>query len=200
MTGDLEEVNRLLAALIRQVEITGGISSLVFLQRYRGNGDSWSGELAVSLTATKTLVEGLVPHFAPEGDRSICIVTSNASTFVARNQTLAYHTAKAALRADGALLRGEVRPAGDSRERRLPVHVREERVGGVLRGAGGAAGLYGRSLRSAGMGTAKEVAKAVAFLCGPDASFITGQDLTVDGGLSLMLQDTLAREVAGIAG
>ena len=50
------------------------------------------------------------------------------------------------------------------------------------------------------MGTAKEVAKAVAFLCGPDASFITGQELTVDGGLSLMLQDTLAREVAGIAG
>jgi NAD(P)-dependent dehydrogenase (short-subunit alcohol dehydrogenase family) len=43
------------------------------------------------------------------------------------------------------------------------------------------------------------VAKAAAFLCGPDATFITGQELTVDGGLSLMLQDALAREVAGIA-
>ena len=50
------------------------------------------------MTATKTLLEGLVPHFDPDGDRSICVVTSNASSFVARNQTLGYHTSKAALR------------------------------------------------------------------------------------------------------
>ena len=50
------------------------------------------------------------------------------------------------------------------------------------------------------MGTAKEVAKTVAFLCGPDASFITGQELTVDGGLSLDAARCAAREVAGITG
>src|SRR5262249_16290700 len=96
--GNVEEPDALLAALVRQVEKRGKVSSLVFLQRYRGSGDPWAGELAVSLTATKTLVEGLVPHFAADGDRAICSVPSNASTFVARNQTLAYHTAKAALR------------------------------------------------------------------------------------------------------
>lgn len=35
------------------------------------------------------------------------------------------------------------------------------------------------------IGTAAEVAQAVAFLAGPGASFITGQILTVDGGRSL---------------
>ena len=97
-SGNVEDADALLAALLRQVEKRGRLSSLVFLQRYRGSGDAWAGELAVSLTATKTLVEGLTPHFDPAGDRSVCVVASNAGSFVARNQSLAYHTAKAALR------------------------------------------------------------------------------------------------------
>ena len=44
--GDVEDAEGLLRSLIRQVEVHGAISSLVFLQRYRGNGDSWTGEIA----------------------------------------------------------------------------------------------------------------------------------------------------------
>jgi NAD(P)-dependent dehydrogenase (short-subunit alcohol dehydrogenase family) len=33
------------------------------------------------------------------------------------------------------------------------------------------------------LGTADEVAAVVAFLCGPDASYITGQSINVDGGI-----------------
>jgi 3-oxoacyl-[acyl-carrier protein] reductase len=36
------------------------------------------------------------------------------------------------------------------------------------------------------VGTAEEVAGAVSFLCGPDASYITGTTLNVDGGLTAM--------------
>ncbi len=38
------------------------------------------------------------------------------------------------------------------------------------------------------MGRAEDVAQAVVFLAGPGAAFITGQDLTVDGGRSLGLR------------
>ena len=97
LPGNVEDSDSLLAALRRQIEKRGMVSSLVFLQRYRGNGDAWAGELAVAMTATKTLLEGLAPHFDPAGARAVCMVTSNASSFVTRNQTLAYHTSKAAL-------------------------------------------------------------------------------------------------------
>ena len=35
-------------------------------------------------------------------------------------------------------------------------------------------------------GTAEEVAAAIAFLCSPEAGFITGQTIAIDGGISMM--------------
>jgi NAD(P)-dependent dehydrogenase (short-subunit alcohol dehydrogenase family) len=198
--GNVEDAPALLAALVRHVEKRGKVSSLVFLQRYRGNGDSWAGELAVSMTATKTLLEGLVAHFDPDGDRSVCVVTSNASSFVARNQTLAYHTSKAALRQMARFYAVKLGPQGIRVNVVAPCTFVKPESTAYYGNQKELQSLYQKITPLGRMGTAKEVAKAVAFLCGPDASFITGQELTVDGGLSLMLQDTLAREVAGITG
>jgi NAD(P)-dependent dehydrogenase (short-subunit alcohol dehydrogenase family) len=47
------------------------------------------------------------------------------------------------------------------------------------------------------MGTAADSANAIAFLCSPQAAFITGQKITVDGGVSLLSQESLARRIAG---
>jgi NAD(P)-dependent dehydrogenase (short-subunit alcohol dehydrogenase family) len=198
--GSAEEPETLLSALRRQVEKRGRVSSLVFLQRYRGSGDSWAGELAVAMTATKLLLEGLVPHFDPEGDRAVCMVTSNASSFVARNQTLGYHTSKAAMRQMARYYAVKLGPQGIRVNVVSPCTFVKPESAAFYGGQAELQALYAKITPLARMGTAREVAKAVAFLCGPDASFITGQDLSVDGGLSLMLQDALAREVAGLAG
>ena len=47
---------------------------------------------------------------------------------------------------------------------------------------------YRRSIPSAGGGKPSDIAAAVAFLAGPDASFISGHTLVVDGGLTSQLR------------
>jgi NAD(P)-dependent dehydrogenase (short-subunit alcohol dehydrogenase family) len=200
VTGTAEEPEVLLSALIRQVAKRGPLASLVFLQRYRGNGDSWTGELAVSLTATNVLLEGLSPHFDEHGVRSVCIVSSNASSLVARNQNVAYHTTKAALIQLARFYAVKLGRQGIRVNVVSPCAFVKQESAAFFAEQPELQSLYARITPLCRMGTAREVAKAVAFLCGPDASFITGQDLTVDGGLSLLMQDTLAREVAGFVG
>jgi NAD(P)-dependent dehydrogenase (short-subunit alcohol dehydrogenase family) len=59
--------------------------------------------------------------------------------------------------------------------------------------------LYRRITPLRRFGSAREVAKVVACLCGEQTSFVTGQDIVVDGGLSLQSQEALARELLEIA-
>lgn len=199
LAGDLEQPDALLAALQDRVAAAGGLSSLVFVQRYRGTGDPWLGELAVSLTATKTLIEGLADRFDPAGDRSICVVGSNAGTFVARNQPVGYHAAKAAVRQMARYYAVALGPKGVRVNVVSPsTFVKPESAAHY--GRADLRGLYAAAAPLGRPGTAREVADAVAYLCGPRASYITGQELAVDGGLGLMLQDALARDLAGIAG
>ena len=48
------------------------------------------------------------------------------------------------------------------------------------------------------MATTEDNANAIEYLCSNQASFITGQNLFVDGGLSLVWPETLARRMAGV--
>src|SRR5438128_1750736 len=48
-------------------------------------------------------------------------------------------------------------------------------------------------------GTPDDIANAVLFLCSIEASFITGQALVVDGGLTLQLQEHFAQRMARYA-
>jgi NAD(P)-dependent dehydrogenase (short-subunit alcohol dehydrogenase family) len=198
--GDVENPDALLAGLKERVAKRGKVSSLVFLQRYRGQGDAWAGELAVALTATKTLIDGLTPEFDPAGDRAICVVTSSAGALVARNQSLAYHTTKAALRQMARFYAVKLGPKGIRVNAVAPCTFVKAESAAYYAGQAALQELYAKVTPLGRMGTAREVAEAVAFLCGPKSSFITGQELAIDGGLSLMLQDALAREVGGIAG
>ncbi len=179
----------------------GPLDTLAFFQRSRGAaGDPWDAELAVSLSATNALIKRLHEHFARDGARSIVVVGGSAASLVAREQPVGYHVAKAGLRQlvryyaatlgkDGLRV-NMVSPGAAVKEESKRFYDEHRRLR-----------LLNEKFTPLGrMGTSKDIAGVIDFLCSPKASFITGNNIVVDGGLSLLWQETLAREASPSAG
>ena len=58
--------------------------------------------------------------------------------------------------------------------------------------------LYAKTVPLGRMATTQDIASVVEFLCGPGASFVTGQNIFVDGGVSLVSQEALARSLTSL--
>ena len=179
------------SALAQAVTSHGPLDSLLFCQRYRGQGDNWAGELEIGLTATKDLIESAVPHFAADGARSVVIVGSVAGPWIAAEQDAGYHVAKAGqetliryyavkLGPQGIRVNG-VSPSAFIKEESRHYHETHPEVSARM------AKLT--PLRR--MGTTADSAAAIQFFASDKSGFITGQNLFVDGGLTLQLQTSL---------
>ena len=187
-----------LSRTLRDVLRTQGkINHLIFLQRYRGEGDAWQDELDVSLTATKEIVDALSESFAA-GERSIVIVSSINASYISPYLSIGYHAVKAALQ---QMVRFWAVSLGEK-----GIRVNAVSPGTVLKAESRKFFLQDRSLAAfyrsitplRRFGEASEVARIISFLCGKGSSFVTGQNIVVDGGVSLQWQETLARDVATI--
>lgn len=195
---DLADKAALLAALAEALKQNGRLTNLVFLQRYRGEGDAWQGELDVSLTATKTIIEELAGKFVRPKKaslNSIVIVGSNASRLIAGEQSVGYHAAKAALRQMARYYACSLAPQGLRVNYVTPGIVLKDEARKYYRENEKLHALYRRITPLGRMGSPRDIADAIGFLCSPGAAFITGQEIIVDGGLSLLWQGSLANEL-----
>lgn len=176
----------------------GKISSLLFFQRYRGKEDDWSGEVSVSLTATKNIIEFLSAEFAAFSEKSIVIASSLASQYIAKEQPLSYHVAKAGLNQLARFFAVRLGEKG--------IRVNCVVYGAVLKEQSKRfwlkhkklLRLYKSVIPLKKMATCEDIAGAVEFLCSKKAAFITGQNLIIDGGVSLISQETLSRDLTSL--
>jgi len=190
---DLADNSSFLGTLAEIVSKNGKLTQLIFFQRFRGDGDSWTGEMQTSLTATKIAINHLAEEFDGKPENSIAIVCSVASRFVADEQPVSYHVAKAGLvqmaRYYAVVLGAKgirvncVSPGIVLKDESKHFYLENQQL----------LDFYKKIIPRGRMGTAEEIANVIAFLCSPEASIITGQEIIADAGLSLQWHESLAR-------
>lgn len=200
LAADLEQAEGLDGIWSAARDGFGAISYLVLCQRFRGTGDPWEGELRVSLTASKRLIEGFSDHFADGGDRAIGAVSSVYAQYVGSSQPVGYHVVKAGLNEMVRYYAATLGRRGIRVNAIMPLTYLKDESRKFYEGNVGLMELYQRLVPLQRMGTAEESANALSFLCSEQASFINGQSLLIDGGVSVIWPEEVAKSFVGLKG
>ena len=162
----------------------GYISNLFFGLRYRGpEADAWNGELALNLLVPHICIDELTPHFKQGG--AIILIGSTAGRRVTPNTSLAYQCTKAAADQMVRYYAYHLGPRAIRMNAVSPCYiVKDESIKFFEDNeAFSSAAIAAHPLKR--IGRADDIADMSVFLCSEKASFVTGQIIEVDGGLSL---------------
>lgn len=135
----------------------------------------WDDTMSRNLTTAFLVCRAVVPRMRAQGYGRIVNVASTTGPVSAFERAGGYAAAKAGMLGLTRTLSLEVAGAGITVNALAPGWIDTPSATDVERRAG-AASPVGRS------GTADEVAAAIEFLASPDASYVTGTLLVVDGG------------------
>lgn len=172
------------------------IDSLVFCQKYRANSKNISlrEELVINVEATKFIIESMQNSFKKNGLKSILLIGSIASKFVAIEQPIDYHISKSALLGlvnFYAVFLGEksIRVNMVS-----PSTVIKDENSFFYKDNKDLSDMYKETSPLKSIVKSKDVANLIEYLLSKKSKFITGQNIIIDGGISLQWQEGIARK------
>jgi NAD(P)-dependent dehydrogenase (short-subunit alcohol dehydrogenase family) len=189
---DLLTEKKLARALAEIVRAQGKLDNLIGFQRFKGEGEQWAEEIATTLTATNQIIDALADRFNKPG--SIVLISSAAANLVCGEQPAGYHVAKAGINQLARYYAATLGPLGIRVNTVSPGTVIKDENRGYYYRQRKKLAAFTRNIPLRRMGTAEEIAGVISFLCSPAAGFITGQNLLVDGGISLLSQETLLQK------
>ncbi|WP_284077239.1 SDR family NAD(P)-dependent oxidoreductase [Herbaspirillum aquaticum] len=194
---DVADHEALRTALDEAVSRHGKIASAVFLQRNRSEGDAFETDLAVALTATRNAIDHLLAmdHFraAPQGN-GIVMVSSIADHYIAPEQDLGYHVSKAGLVQLARYYALQLGPRGIRVNVVSPCVVIKEAARDYYRQNSWITDRFERFIPLRRAGSSQDIINAILFLAGEQSAYITGQNIVVDGGLSLRSHESIIRD------
>jgi NAD(P)-dependent dehydrogenase (short-subunit alcohol dehydrogenase family) len=195
---DISSVSDVLSSLSNAIALAGNINYLIFCQRYRGNSDSWAGEIEVSLSAPKKIIEATQDLFNISGDRAITFVSSVFGDKIGEGQDLSYHIGKAGINHMARYFAVNLGRKGVRVNSVTPFTFLKDESKDFYINNHELMDLYKSIVPLGRIGTAEDSANLIQFLCSSAAQFINGQNIYVDGGLSLVWPETLARQLKSI--
>jgi NAD(P)-dependent dehydrogenase (short-subunit alcohol dehydrogenase family) len=177
----------------------GPLNYVVFCQRFRGKEKDWENEFKASVDTTKKVIEYLVEKtgMMDEGDKSIVVLSSIASQLVIPQQPLSYHVAKASLE---TMMRYYAVTFASKKIRFnsvIPGTIVKPETREYYKNNVELRSVYEKTIPLGRMVSSEDISHLVEFLCDERSSMITGQSLIIDGGVSLIGQESLALIKAG---
>ncbi|MCC6445702.1 MAG: SDR family oxidoreductase [Armatimonadetes bacterium] len=187
--GDDEQVRGLVS---RTVEAFGGVDSFIhaaggfFSVEHDIAGmeaDYWQKALENNLNTLFLSIKRIVPSMAERGGG--CVVTLSAGERVRQDANPAYAAAKGGMVAAARNLARELYPQNIRMHAISPGIIWEPLASGPVRPA---------AARLERLGSPVDVAYAALWLCSDEAAWVTGLELTIDGGDSLFIDSPVRRK------
>ena len=158
-------------------------------QRYRRQGGSWTGARSQP-EGTRRIVRN---PLRKNSSRPLpdCCVSSVLGQFIAAEQPLGYHVTRAALDQLVRFYAVQLAPRGIRVNAVSPNLIEKEEGREYYRQNPDLKKHYESVIPLGQMGSPRDVAYAIDFLCSDRSAHITGQTLVVDGGLTAVMQHSL---------
>jgi meso-butanediol dehydrogenase / (S,S)-butanediol dehydrogenase / diacetyl reductase len=178
------EARALIAATVERFGridlLVNNASSIVFADLASQTDDDWRQTFATNVDAAFHTCQAALPYFAPTAS---IVNVSSVSAMGGDAMMSAYNAAKAALSNYTRALAVELGPRGIRVNAVLPSVVWTDRTK-ILRDNPAIVSRQVARFPLGRIAEAEEIASAIAFLASEDASFVTGTNLPVDGGLT----------------
>ena len=175
-----------------------GVGSIGRVEAGKVTEEVWDRGFDVGLKAMFRAARFAVPHLRAAGGGSI-VNMSSVHGLLAEPGQLVYETLKAGVISLTRQLAVEYGPDGIRVNAICPGHIVTERMAERWREHPETLRYFAEQYPLRRTGVPNDIANAVMFLCSDEASFITGQALVVDGGLTIQLQEHLAVRLAKYA-
>jgi len=170
------------------------VDNLIFAHRYRG--EDAKKDFDVTFNAVVDVIRGFESIFSQ--DAAIVVLSSIAARQILDEQSCMYHASRAALEGMTRFLAVKMGSNGVRVNCILPTTLVKSTNEEFFREGNPVHDLIANMTPLKRMGHAKDIANLVEFLCSSRSSFITGQSIVVDGGLSIVNQETIARRLTNL--